>query len=252
MATKQELDTALKIQRDAYNDTINHLMANFTSQLNIFKVDFDNIKSELNAAKLEIFQKQTQIESLSSKIEELETVVEGCRFDPVPVFSRLNSLEDYSRKNNLRIDGVPESHKENWENIALQVKKLSEKLGCEREVKLDRAQRIGSPGSSERPRTVLVRFHNYTDRQFFLRNSHKLKGTKVFVNEDLCQPSLNIRKEKLPLLLQARREGKTAYFNHINLVIKDKILNSPPEQDQSHQTKKKLPSSLNSSSLRNC
>ena len=90
-------------------------------------------------------------------------------------------------------------------------------------------------GNSDRPRTILVRFHNYTDRDFFLRNSHKLKGTNIFVNKDLCQSSLNIRKEKLPLLQQARKAGKTAYFKHTTLIVRDKP-NFQPASDLNLET----------------
>ena len=155
--------------------------------------------------------------------------MEAYKFDPVPVFDRLDSLEDHSRRNNLRIDGVPEPTRETWEKTAFEIKKIASKIGLEQEIKIDRAHRIGSFSAGERPRTIIARFHNYADRDYFLRNSHKLKGTRIYINEDLSQASLK-RKEQLPLLQKARSEGKTAYFSHTRLIIKEKVLSlSVPE-----------------------
>ena len=55
-----------------------------------------------------------------------------------------------------------------------------------------------------------------------MKNSHKLKGTQIFINEDLSERTLNMRKEKLPELKSARARGKIAYFDKDKLIIKDR------------------------------
>ena len=230
----EDVQALLRSQREAFNDSITHLVSNFNTQFASLKAELDATKFELNETKQDVANKQIQIDQLSSKLEEFESAIESYKFDPVPLFNRLDSLEDHSRRNNLRIDGVPEKPRENWEQTSLEIKKLAEKIGIEHEVKIDRAHRLGTNSGSSRPRTIIARFHHYGDREFFLRNSYKLKGTAVFVNEDLCQTSLNIRKEKLPELQQARREGKTAYFSHTRLIIKEKA--APPPNLLAHPT----------------
>lgn len=71
-----------------------------------------------------------------------------------------------------------------------------------------------------RPRTVIARFSRFEDRQQTLRNSSKLKNTNICVNEDLCESSLQARKEQLLELRKARAEGKVAYFSHTRLIVK--------------------------------
>ena len=232
MLSSEDIQTLLKSQREAFTDSISHLVSNFNTQFASLKAELDSTKLELNAAKFDLANKQNQINQLSSKLEEFESAIESYKFDPVPVFDRLDSLEDHSRRNNLRIDGVPEIPRENWEQTSLEIKKIAEKIGIDHEVKIDRAHRLGRSAGGNRPRTIIARFHHYGDRERFLRNSYKLKGTMVFVNEDLCQTSLNIRKEKLPQLQQARREGKTAYFSHTKLIIKDKLNPLPESSSQ--------------------
>lgn len=94
-------------------------------------------------------------------------------------------------------------------------------------IQLERAHRVGPPnhrsfGGPARPRTIVARFTRYTDRETTLRNSAKLKNTDIFVNEDLCEASILVRKSKLPELKKARLDGKIAFFNHTRLVIRDR------------------------------
>ena len=225
MVSREEVTSLLQIQREAYNDSINHLTAGFNSQFEGLKEELNAVKQDLVSTKRELDSKQTQVVELTSKIEDLETAIESYKTDPVTIFNRLDSLEDHSRRNNLRIDGVSENPNENWEHTAVHVEKLAEKIGFDHNVTIDRAHRVGNKDNGGRPRTIIVKFHYFRDREFFLRNSYKLKGTSVFVNEDLCQSSLEKRKEQLPRLQQARRDGKTAYFSHTKLIIKEKSRN---------------------------
>ena len=55
-----------------------------------------------------------------------------------------------------------------------------------------------------------------------MRNGKKLKGSMVYVREDLSNRVLNKRKELMPQLREARESGKIAYFKYDKLVIKDR------------------------------
>ena len=68
----------------------------------------------------------------------------------------------------------------------------------------------------------MAKFLRYNDEENIIRNSRKLKGTNIFINEDLCQASQAKRRDQLPQLKQARSQGKIAYFVHTRLVIKDR------------------------------
>ncbi len=76
---------------------------------------------------------------------------------------------------------------------------------------IERAHRIGQRDNN-RPRTIIARFTHFRQREDVLRNAFKLKGTRVFVNEDLCPASQEKIKAQLPLYKQARAEGKVAFF----------------------------------------
>ncbi|KAK3878405.1 hypothetical protein Pcinc_016989 [Petrolisthes cinctipes] len=91
-------------------------------------------------------------------------------------------------------------------------------------VKLERAHQVGPrpPPGDARPRTVVVRFTNSNQQQQALRNSARLKNTNIYINEDLCESSVQIRKEQLPTLKRTKAEGKIAYFNYTKLVVRER------------------------------
>ena len=45
-----------------------------------------------------------------------------------------------------------------------------------------------------------------------LKSAPKLKGTKIFINEDLSRATLDIRRRKLDELKERRAQGYIAYF----------------------------------------
>lgn len=58
-----------------------------------------------------------------------------------------------------------------------------------------------------------------------MRSVNKLRGTRIYINEDLCPASQAIRRAQLPLLKQAKSNGKVAYFRGTKLIIKDRQFN---------------------------
>ncbi|KAK3877108.1 hypothetical protein Pcinc_018160 [Petrolisthes cinctipes] len=54
-----------------------------------------------------------------------------------------------------------------------------------------------------------------------MRNARKQKGSGIYIDEDLCPASQEVRKSQIPLMKHAREEGKIDFFKHIRLIIKD-------------------------------
>ena len=135
---------------------------------------------------------------------------------------RTNYQEDYSRRNNIRISGIRElPNGETWEQTAEQVSNLlKDKLQLPA-MKLERANRVRQPGYLA-PRTIVARFEHFGDREAAIRNARKLKGTGIYFNEDLCPASQKIVRKQIPLLKQARVDGKIAYFRYTRLIIKER------------------------------
>ncbi|XP_042889763.1 uncharacterized protein LOC122264781 [Penaeus japonicus] len=86
---------------------------------------------------------------------------------------------------------------------------------------MERAQQEGQRHDN-RPRPVLLRFPKQVKRDAAMRNTRKLKGTKIYFNDDLCPASQRIKLDQLPALNGARPEGKSAFFPGTKLVIRDR------------------------------
>lgn len=110
---------------------------------------------------------------------------------------------------------------ETWEETTASVSQLLENKLQLPTVDLERAHRVGLVMSSQ-PRAVVVRFEKFQDREAVLGSERKLKGTGIYVNEDLCPASQEIKKSHFPQMKQARQDGKIAYFRHTRLIIKER------------------------------
>ena len=193
-------------------------VSSLTASLEYTQKEVDDLKSltkeqeeEKKGAKLKINTLIEEVKEKDDKIKELE--------------ERINYQDDYSRRKNVRISGVPEpDSNETWEQTAASVTSmLQDKMQLPGLV-LERAHRVGLRRDAK-PRTIVARFSSYCDRESVMRNARKLKGTNIFVNDDLCPASQVVKNAQMPLLKQARQQGKIAFFRHTKLIIKERYNN---------------------------
>ena len=95
-------------------------------------------------------------------------------------------LEDCSRRNNIRIEGIKEHNKESWEECERRVHSMLKELLDIENVEIERAHRAGRKNRNK-PRTIVCKLLRFKDKQNILRKAKLLKGTNIFINEDYCQ-----------------------------------------------------------------
>lgn len=150
---------------------------------------------EITGLKTMLSEKDNKIDSLCAQVTVLE--------------KKYDDLEQYSRRNSLRIFGIPEDT--GGENIDEKIMTL---INQDLEVtppltpdKIDRVHRIGPLHSSSRhgPRPVILKLTSFQTRQriFRKRSSLRKKGSKVFINEDLTQ----MRSQLLFKARQLKKSG---------------------------------------------
>ena len=121
------------------------------------------------ADQLNLFKRKSIINS--NKLEQLEVAN--------------NNLEQYTRRNNLRISGIPETQNEDTDVLVTSLAK--EKLGVNISPgDIDRSHRIGKR-LPEGTRSIIVKFISYKSRNEVIRNRRKLKGSKTVIREDLTK-----------------------------------------------------------------
>ena len=101
MVSREEVELLLKIQQEAFSETIQHLMHEFNFQKASLESKIEDISHQLENLKKDNHNKQNVISTLTAKLDELEVAVEGSKFDSKPIHKRLDTLEDFSRRNNL-------------------------------------------------------------------------------------------------------------------------------------------------------
>ena len=138
---------------------------------------------------------EKQVEKLQEQINELwDYQVDPERLELAE--RKIVDLEDRSRRNNLRIDGISEKENETWDKYKQEVQSLiKEKLGIAENIVIERAHRIKKKGNSDnlgKPRTIVCRFLNYKDKTNILKNVKKLKGKTIFINEDFSHETMEL------------------------------------------------------------
>ena len=121
--------------------------------------------------------KSCQIDSLNSQLKVKSNVITELQ-------SNIRHLEQYSRRNSIRIFGVKETAKENTDEIAIDVAK---KIGIDLHVNdIDRSHRTGKhPEDKSKSRGIIVKLCSYRIRQRLITNRRKLKNSGIAIHEDL-------------------------------------------------------------------
>ena len=117
-------------------------------------------------------------------------------------YGRFNELEQYSRRNNIRIWGIPEKVEkgETYESmettVSLVVKTLNEKMGLNLENRdIDIAHRIGKKIPNQPDRCIISKLISRVNKMKNLRDrKKKLQGTNIKIQEDLTKLNLAVLK----------------------------------------------------------
>ena len=113
-----------------------------------------------------------------------------------------NENEQYSRRCNVRIHGIPEVESENCYEVVVDF--FRKDLRCEvNESEIDRTHRVGKRQAGYKPRAIIVKFCSYQSKAKVMKSKTILKGKPLFVNEDLTAVNKRLfdvaRRELRPL-----------------------------------------------------
>lgn len=150
---------------------------------------------------------QGVLQGLHNKIDSLEAENVNLKQRVLKLETALDNVEQYSRRNCLKISGVPESTEGTTDDIVCNIARA---IDVDLNINdIDRSHRLGKSPSSvegrERPRDIIVKFMSYRVRAKFYkaRVQTKSRGYKgVFINEHLT-------KARSKLLYEARRRVKS-------------------------------------------
>ena len=237
-----ELDTILRAQRSAFESCLKVFADSINARVDGLLTQVVELKTGLAAAtsRLDILESRGQpisqrlIDEITSSIEELE--------------EKTDYLENQSRRNNLRVEGLPETPGETWAGTEASLRSalvtdLGLPLSDVEKIPIERAHRVGkltstTTGSTRRTniRPVVVKFHRFKDRETILQKAREHRPDGLFFKEDFSARVLQTRRSHQPELQRLRAEGKTAYLSYDKLIVRGAAPGSYPRRvAASHQ-----------------
>ena len=223
LATLREM---LQMQERMCKNMFESVLSSVNTRIDKVVKSVAELKASLEYSQQDIDDLKEAADAIDEMEEELDDIQTGLHKQE----EKLVYLENQSRRNNVRIDGIPEQHNETWLNTETKVKEvLQEKLNLSFEPMIERAHRTGArprsgaaDGINTRPRTIVCRLRDWRQKDDILRAARRIKPSGIFVNEDLANETIEKRKRQVDELNAAKRAGKTAYFVLDRLVIKER------------------------------
>ena len=105
------------------------------------------------------------IKILQDKIKKQDQEISDLKEKNLDLENRLTDLEQYSRKNTLKIEGIEETNDENTFDTVLNI---CEKLNVDPSIELkdiDNCHRVGRSPTNGRPRAITVKLSSYRARK---------------------------------------------------------------------------------------
>lgn len=197
-----------ELKKNKTEETEDSAMAEGTSSITLPESDLKTIADFLkDAFETKLTEMANTIvtgvlEGIQTKVSTLEKENKDLRERIEKLEAKADAAEQYSRRNCLRIAGVPENEAADTDSYVLD---LSRAIGAEIALTdIERSHRVGRP-STGRTRNIIVKFASYRTRRkvYGARIATKDSGyAGIYINEDLTKP-------RNKLLLKARKMAKT-------------------------------------------
>lgn len=137
-----------------------------------------------------------KFDNLDRDVNKLKTLTHKNSTEINAIMLKIDNMEQYSRKNNIRIFGLPENINENTPELILNIIKDKLKINNILPDDIEKAFRTGKT-MEEKPRAVFIRFKTHQNKIDVYGNKNKLKGTKITIREDLTKLRVKILNEKM-------------------------------------------------------
>ena len=198
----------------------------FDSLVNSLNSRIDEVLSSTSSIKASLEYSQKEIEDLKlleAKLNEAYEKVDKIVSDIDAQQLKTEYLENQSRRNDIRVNGIEASEKETWQDSEEKVKMPDrEKLGMD--ITIERAHRVekrGGKAKKKGPRTIVCRLRDWKQREEVLLKARREKPEGLFISEDLPFETLRKSEPLVPKLKAAKAEGRIAYFVLDKLIIRE-------------------------------
>ncbi|XP_047137525.2 uncharacterized protein LOC124814025 [Hydra vulgaris] len=219
----KETERLLKDQEKNFTDIISANLKILTNRLDKIEKEVDVNKSKVLSIENDLrdfkeslnFQETTIMEKINKITKRYEKEINNLN-------KKTLDLENRSRRNNLRLDGIFEKPNENWNECENAVKEMFKKqLKISNEIIIERAHRIGQPKEDKKPRTIVLKLLNFQDKTKILNATKNLRGTGIYVNEDFAKETMESRRMLWEEVKKLRLEAKYAVIKYDKIVSRE-------------------------------
>ena len=163
-------------------------------------------------------QKVNNVENKLADIKHRMEEICDYQIDPDYVEQKLIDLEDRSRRNNQRVDGILETPAERWEDSEEKLQQVfQEKLGLECPIAIKQAHQTSSrqnnTNNGSSPRTIICNLSRQENKVKILQKANKLRGTTIFINEDFSRETMELLKQLWKEVKVHRDKGRVAFLS---------------------------------------
>ena len=145
----------------------------------------DQMRQQIEKNESAILDMEKLMEKREKEIKKLNDDLDSQRQSSAGLERDLDLLQQYTRRNSVRIFGVPEPATPSEDTDDIAVKLAKEKLGFELDRRdIDRSHRVHQK-NKDKPRPILVKLSSYKHKDKFMKNKKKLKGSGISIQEDL-------------------------------------------------------------------
>ena len=222
----------LQVQESAFRAMVEMMFNGLKEDIKEIRRDVADLRSSLEFSQANISTIESKLDAANDKLVFQGNAVEAHVGNVGGLQDKVEYLENQSRRNNVRIIGVEEGDDETWDKSEEVVKELvKKKLELSDDLQIERAHRVGRKrnheetrpdGSTYGPRPIVAKFLSWKQREKVLSSARQKRPEGVSFFPDLSQRTLQRRADQIPALIQARKEGKEAYFILDKLIIKNR------------------------------
>ena len=214
LATIREL---LKVQESTFKLLFESTIHSLTLRVDSVVKDVQEMKTSLQYTQKDV----EELKPIHAKLEDVNKELDKISKDMASHSQKMEYLENQSRRNNICVNGIPESDNETWEDAEVKVKRaIKDNLGIEVDIK--RRKTKSGQANQNHPRTIVCRLRDWKQGEQVLRKARRKKPADVYISEDLSPATLQKREPQIQKLKAAKQAGKIAYFVLNRLVIRDK------------------------------
>ena len=165
------------------------MRSRFESVLSSVNSRVNNLVKTVGSVKSSLEFTQKDIANFDPRLAKAEKELESLQSSLKDQGSKMKYLETQSRRNNIRVSGIPEEPGETWEKVEEKVKAaVKEKLDLD--IDIERAHRIekrkGGNGRSrdnqDKTRTIVCHPKSWKEREAVLRKARKNKPQGLFIS----------------------------------------------------------------------